>query len=352
MPLVLTWWRQQPDRASRAATLWATAYAVFGLTCALNETSLLPAADALPPAATGWAAVSVGALAALTCAATTRLGPRPALRALLLALCGLTVLGAFGLLMDVITLMFGQGVDSPAAATHHALSATGALLLTAAARPHRPPPTVPLAPATDSAAPRRARLAAVTGTAAFVPYVAMKQIWAFGGTFAGITGDEMLAISRRNGASGLWLTLESHGLDATVLLAALGIFLLWGLVRPWGRLFPRWTLALHGRRVPRWLPLTPTLIGAATLAPYGLFGIGYLSLASTGAVTIRRGDFPSPQDALLVGWIGMVAFAGYGVCLAVAGWSYWSRTRPLPATATGAATPRTGPDSPLPGETA
>ncbi|GAB2604827.1 hypothetical protein GCM10027168_42200 [Streptomyces capparidis] len=52
----------------------------------------------------------------------------------------------------------------------------------------------------------------------------------------------MLAISKRNGASEIWLTPESWGLDATVLLAALGVFLLWGLVRPWGQTFPRWTL--------------------------------------------------------------------------------------------------------------
>ncbi|MBO0913033.1 hypothetical protein J1C73_01485, partial [Streptomyces laculatispora] len=63
----------------------------------------------------------------------------------------------------------------------------------------------------------------------------MKLVWVSGGTFAGVSGDEMLAVSRRNGASGIWLTLESWGLDGTVLLAALGVFLLWGLVRPWGQ---------------------------------------------------------------------------------------------------------------------
>ncbi|TDC97316.1 hypothetical protein E1285_04145 [Actinomadura sp. 7K507] len=155
----------------------------------------------------------------------------------------------------------------------------------------------------------------------------MKLIWASGGTFAGMTGEEMLAISKRNGASGIWLILESWGLDGTALLAALGVFLLWGLVRPWGQVFPRWTLLLRGRRVPRWLPLTPALIGAATLAPYGVVGIGYCALATVGAVSMGRGDFHTAGDALVVGWIGLAAFAVYGAALTVAARSYWLRTR-------------------------
>jgi D-alanyl-D-alanine dipeptidase len=108
------------------------------------------------------------------------------------------------------------------------------------------------------------------------------------------------------------------------------VFLLFGLVRPWGQVFPRWTLALRGRRVPRWLPLTPALIGAATLAPYGLIGVCYAVLGTVGVVTVQRGDFPSPADALLVTWIGLAAFAVYGVALLLAARSYWLRTRLKP----------------------
>ncbi|WP_231905015.1 hypothetical protein [Streptantibioticus cattleyicolor] len=165
----------------------------------------------------------------------------------------------------------------------------------------------------SSRAPARVQLAACAGTVAFLPYIAMKQLWAWGGTFAGTSNEEMLASSRRNGASGMWLILESWGLDPTVLLAALGVFL-------------RWTLPLTGRRVPRWLPLTPALIGAAALAPYGVLGTVYCTLATTGVVTMRAGDFHSSQDALSAGWIGMTAFAVYGVALAVAARSYWRRT--------------------------
>ncbi|WP_234392960.1 hypothetical protein [Streptomyces pactum] len=344
-----TWWRQWPLRAGRVSLLWAIAYAGFGLACALTETRVFPSGDALGPSAPGWAVMSVGTSAALTCAAVTRHGARPASRALLWALCALSALGAFGLLMDLITLTFGQGVDSRAAAAHHVLAATGALLLAATARADRRPPVVTYVRPPATAAARSVQLTACAGTVAFVPYVVMKQVWVFGGTFAGTSGAEMLAISERNGASGIWLTLESRGLDATVLLAALGVFLLWGLVRPWGQVFPRWAPFLRGRRVPRRLPLTPALIGAATLAPYGVFGLGYLTLATTGVVTMRRGDFPSPADALLVAWIGMIAFAAYGIALAVAARSYWSRTRPLPAAApTGRLRRAAPPDGPLP----
>lgn len=305
-------------------------YAGFGLVCALNGTHLFHQVGILGPSASGWAVTAVGTLAALTCAAVSRYGLRPALRALLWTVCGLAGLAAFGLLMDVITLMFGQGVDSWACAANHALAAAGALLLAVTARSDRPLLVAAAVPA-RSAAPRLVQFAACAGTVAFLPYAAMKQIWAFGGTFAGISGAEMRAISKRNGASGIWLTLESWGLDATMLLAALGVFLLWGLVRPWGQVFPRWTPFLHGRRVPRRLPLAPALIGAATLAPYGVFGLGYATLATMDVVTIRSGDFHSPQDALLVTWIGMAAFAVYGCALTVAARSYWVRTRHLPA---------------------
>ncbi|UNO44040.1 hypothetical protein KGS77_19260 [Streptomyces sp. MST-110588] len=157
----------------------------------------------------------------------------------------------------------------------------------------------------------------------------MKTIWALGGTFAGVSGTHMRAAYERNGASGLWLTLESWGLDATALLAALGVFLLFGLVRPWGQVFPRWTPFLGGKPVPRWLPLAPALVGSATLAPYGVLGTGYTALASAGVVAVRPGDFPSIPDFLLVCWTGVGAFAVYGGALLLAVRSYWLRTRPV-----------------------
>ncbi|MFE1949858.1 hypothetical protein ACFW9D_05250 [Streptomyces sp. NPDC059524] len=319
-------WQRWPRWVARATTMWAVLYTGFGLTCTLSGTSLLHHGGEAAAPALGWAIVALGALAASVSGAVVRYGLRPVLRLLLWVVCGLAGVTAFSLLMDVITLMVGQGVDSGAAAANKALAATGAILLAATARSDRLP--VGTAVRAPAAAPRFVQRAAWAGTLAFVPYAGMKLVWAFGGTFAGVTGEEMLATSERNGASGMFLTLESWGLDPTALLALLGVFLLWGLARPWGQVFPRWTLFLRGRRVPRWLPLAPALLGAATLAPYGAVGIGYLTLATTGVVTMRRGDFHSTQDALLVAWIGITAFAVYGTALAVAARSYWLRTRP------------------------
>ncbi|KAA2265842.1 hypothetical protein F0L68_04045 [Solihabitans fulvus] len=150
----------------------------------------------------------------------------------------------------------------------------------------------------------------------------MKTTWALGGTFAGLTHADLVA-----GASASWAALESFGVDPTALLAALGVFLLLGLVRPWGQVFPRWTVWLAGRRVPRWLPLAPALVGAATLAPYGVFGVGLVVLESVGVVPVERGQFRSVADALVVSWCGLGAFCCFGVALAVAAWSYLVRTR-------------------------
>ncbi|MFI1645780.1 hypothetical protein ACH4XT_02385 [Streptomyces avidinii] len=319
-------WKRWPRWVAWATMLWAVLYAGFGLACALSGTSLLHHGGGSWASGLGWVVMAVGMLVTLVSGAVVRYGLRPALRVLLWVACGLAGITAFSLLMDVITLMVGQGVDSRASTANKALAAVGTVLLAATARSDRR--SAGTAVRAPSAAPQLAQLAAWAGTLAFVPYAAMKLVWASGGTFAGITGEEMLAVSERNGASGIFLTLESWGLDPTVLLAVLGVFLLWGLVRPWGQVFPRWTLLLRGRRVPRWLPLAPALLGAATLAPYGVVGGGYLALATVGVVTMRRGDFHSSGDALLVGWIGVVAFAVYGIALTIAARSYSLRTRP------------------------
>ncbi|MGW2249585.1 hypothetical protein ACWCXH_05235 [Kitasatospora sp. NPDC001660] len=296
---------------------WGIAYAAYGTGCALGGTPLFGASWL------GWVVAGVGAAAVPAGVAAARGGPGPGLRAVLWALAVPTAAAAWGLLMDLLQLLTGEGVDSGPGAVHRTLSAVGAVLLAAAARVRSSGATREAAP---SEAPAAVQLAAWAGTLAFVPYVVMKLNWSFGGSFAGIDGAGMRAVNERNGASGLWLTLEDWGLDATALMALLGVFLLWGLVRPWGQVFPRWTLALRGRRVPRWLPLTPALIGSGTLAPYGLIGLGYLTLCTAGVTTIRAGDEPTPDDALMVGWVGMSGFAVYGVTLAVAARSYWRRT--------------------------
>ncbi|GAT70471.1 regulatory protein LuxR [Planomonospora sphaerica] len=337
-------WRRRSSWAGYAVLGWAVAYGGFGLASALAGTAVFYRADEPLPVGLNWIIVAVTASAAVvTLAAVRPWGRRvhrPVIPVLLAVLCVLTGAAAFGLLMDVVTLVFTQSVDNWTATANRALAAIGVMLLIAVTRAYRSSgacarcgavhasPTARTRPE-PAPAPPRVRMLAYAGAAAFLPYAAVKTTWALGGTFAGVSGAQALVTMERNGASGVMLTLERWGIDATALLAALGVFLIFGLVRPWGQTFPRWTLVLRGRRVPRWLPLAPALIGAATLAPYGAVGLVYAALGTFGAVTVPRGDFPTPGDALLVTWIGLGAFAVYGIALAAAAWSYLRRTRPV-----------------------
>ncbi|MFJ5547983.1 hypothetical protein [Streptomyces sp. NPDC093225] len=317
-----------PFAAARAVVVWAAAYAGLGLGCAVTDTPAFRLGPHAGPVWLGWAAAGFGGLVAVAGATVLRYGARPWLRWSLWGLCAAAGAAAFGLLMDLVAVLSGAAPDGWASAGQHAWAAVGALVLAGAARGGRGPERAAPGGAEVGAPPRRVRVAAWGGTAAFLPYAAMKTVWAVGGTFGGITGAQLVAEEERNGASGLWLTLASWGIDFTALLAGLGVFLLWGLVRPWGLVFPRWVPVLRGRRVPRSLPLVPAVVGAATLAPYGVLGVGYLGLASAGVVTLRRGDMPSAEDALLVSWVGIGAFAVYGVALVVAARWYAVRTRP------------------------
>ncbi|MEU8380574.1 hypothetical protein [Streptosporangium sp. NPDC048865] len=339
-------WPRRSSWTGYAAFGWATVYGGFGLVSALTGTAVFHRAAEPLPVGLNWAVVAVAVLAATAALAAVRPWgrriPRQVVPVALAGLCVLSGAAAFGLLMDVMTLAFNQTVDSWTATANRALAAAGVVLLIATARVHRSSAygTCPRCGAAHTSstvrsrpepmtAPRRVRVLAYAGTVAFLPYAAMKTTWALGGTFAGVSGAQALVLAERNGASGVWLTLARWGIDATALLAALGVFLLLGLVRPWGQVFPRWTLVLRGRRVPRWLPLTPALIGAATLAPYGVAGVVYAVLGTAGVVTVSRGDFPTAGDALLVTWFGLGAFAVYGVALGAAAWSYLRRTRPV-----------------------
>ncbi|MFI5919973.1 hypothetical protein ACIA8M_15685 [Streptomyces anulatus] len=145
----------------RATAVWAVAYAGFGLVCVLWGTPLFHMGGAPASPALSWAVVGVGMLAAAASGAVTRYGRLPAVRVLLRVACVLAGCAAFGLLMDVITLMFGQGVDSVPVAANHALAAVGCLLLATTARapqPSRPlHRALPLPPDRCNSSPVRAR---------------------------------------------------------------------------------------------------------------------------------------------------------------------------------------------------
>lgn len=320
----------RPRRVAYAAVVAVVAYGVFGLVTAVTGRAIFYRAADAGPVWLNWIVVVVAAFATTAALAVVwrwRI-PRAVVLTALVGCCVALGMAAFGLVMELIVLAVGEAPDSWTATVNQALAAAAVVLLARTTGLYRSAGvTVVRRVEEPTSAPRSVRITAYLGAAAFLPYATMKTIWALGGTFAGSSGAEMVAISRRNGASGIWLTLESWGLDVTALLAVLGVFLLFGLVRPWGQVFPRWTLWLRGRRVPRWLPLIPALLGAATLAPYGVLGVGYAALGSAGLVHVSRGDFHTPGDALLVTWFGLSAFASYGVALTVATWSYLRRTQ-------------------------
>jgi D-alanyl-D-alanine dipeptidase len=292
---------------------WAVVFAVFGVAClAIGE----PIFDlAGHQAAAGWNSLLV--LTGIVAAATSvRQRPGRIGRALPWVGFALAAVSAFGVLMDVVSLAFGQGVDSTAGAVHHVLGLVGLLLLASTVSGQQAAGPKPCRPRGSRAAPTGVRRTAYLGVAAWTPYVLMKQTWVWGGTFAGLSGAQMLTISERNGASDLWLALESVGLDATVLMAALGAGLILALV------------SARGQRVPRWLLLGPALVGVGTLVPYGIAGLAYVAAGAVGVVSFPKGDFPSTGDAFLVSWIGLGSFFAYGAALAVVAASYWRRTNP------------------------
>lgn len=148
------------------------------------------------------------------------------------------------------------------------------------------------------AASPRVRGIAYAGAGAFLPYLVLHALGA-----AGTVGIEP------DGFRPTW-----QAVAAGVLGVGLAVFLLLGLVRPWGMVFPRWTLWLAGRRVPRFLPLTPVWLVAPTLALYGTGSLIYAFFTEYGVVSL--------------GGAASIAFGGYGWALGIAAVSYQIRTRP------------------------
>ncbi|WP_433061227.1 hypothetical protein [Dactylosporangium sp. CS-033363] len=284
---------------SRGAAAVALVYAVvLGALAAAGVTTFVDVPYAAWPAA---AVLLVGAAAAFR-----------AVVPLLWAVAGLALAGSCWVLLSLVELALTGAVTnrdgSPgwvAFAERLGLVAVSALF-TASAIAHRRRVHVHAAGVTCAfehpephTAPPLVRRIADAGCAAFLPYFVLHFLGA-----AGVPG------------------IEPHGFRppwAAVLAGAAGIglacFLLLGLVRPWGMVFPRWTVWLAGRRVPRFLPLAPVWLIAPTLALYGTGSFFY-------------GLF-SKYGVLGLGGAASIAFAGYGWALAIAAVSYQQRTRPI-----------------------
>ncbi|MEU5564933.1 hypothetical protein [Micromonospora musae] len=109
-------------------------------------------------------------------------------------------------------------------------------------------------------------------------------------------------------------------LGVLCILAALGGVLALGLISDWGLTFPRWIPLLRGRRVPPWLPLTPTVLGSALMIGYSL---------TLPTQLLEQLDKAGPQDIFTTSGVlvGLPLLVAWEIALPVAGWSYYRRTR-------------------------
>ncbi len=204
-----------------------------------------------------------------------------------------------------------------------ALVAAGALLVATLARRGtggvRPP---------AHAAPVRIRRIAYAGCVAWLPYGGVHLLCAFG--VPGLEPDGYR---------------PSYSMAAALCAGlALAVFLLLGLVRPWGMAFPRWAIPVAGRRVPRFLPIVPVWLIAPTFVLYGLGAAVYVGLVMGGMVQWHgRSGFAVVR---YIGFAQPISFAGYGLALTICAVSYQLRTRLRSDTHS----PKPGPDSPEPDE--
>ncbi|HEY6740577.1 MAG TPA: hypothetical protein VI076_17175 [Actinopolymorphaceae bacterium] len=99
-----------------------------------------------------------------------------------------------------------------------------------------------------------------------------------------------------------------------------GTLLPLALVHDWGQVWPRWTLWLAGKRVPRWLVLGPAFLVSGSLVAY--FGTGFAQVLFGGA-----GGGPGDETGFL--FAAIVCYLVWGIALGVAAMSYFRRTRPI-----------------------
>jgi hypothetical protein len=245
----------------------------------------------------------------------------------LVSTAALSLAGSCFVLLDLIQLVLTGTVNDrhghsawPAFTERLALVAAGALLAASATSwRRRTRGTCPrcgrshaaglvrATPPPPSPAPERVRRLAYAGCLAFVPYLLLHGLHA-----AGLVHRYDALYSDKGIIPGPRLLAFAF---LTVVLVGPAVFLLMGLVRPWGLVFPRWCLGLAGRRVPRFLPVVPAWIVAPTLAMYGVGSIGYALVEGYSLIGL--------------GGAASLAFGTYGCALATAAVSYQHRTRPV-----------------------
>lgn len=360
------WSRRWPAWAPYAAAVWGVSFAAVQVAWALSGATVpwSPHAAYAPSVQLALAALAV--VAAAACLATTRTlagRGRAAVAAALILTVPVFALGMASLPAYFVTLASFSGVESATGLAHDLLSGVGAALLVLVAlsyrrrlrgrcprcgQDHSGAFDGPLAHPGPSRAPRRTRVLVHLLMCGILPWAGVKVIWTLGGDALGVTARAWREANA--GESRFAKALASVGIDVTVLAALAAVFLLLGLLHPWGQVFPRWTLFLSGRRVPRLLPLLPAWSSSVGLSAYGVFLLGYASLSATGAVPEPKpsGAFTTASGIAWMVAFGGLAFAGLGFGLIAAARSYSARTLPICAGAGAGGGP--GPGRPgLPG---
>ncbi|WP_344638848.1 hypothetical protein [Kitasatospora cystarginea] len=291
-------------------------------------------------------------LAGGACLASTRTLAKPgrvAVATALIVALPVFVVGTNGLPIYFVAITTLSGIESATGLTQVLLNTAGAafLLLVGLSyrrrlrgdcprcgRPHAGAADGPLAHPAASRAPRRTRVAVYLLMCGLLPWAGAKTIWTLGGNALGVAGDDWKRTTIV-GASGPSKATASAGIDVTVLAAMVGIFLLLGLLYVWGQVFPRWTLFLSGRRVPRLLPLIPAWLTGIPLTMYGAALIVMAPLMATGVLPKIKPDPPFTTSSGITWFVefGGLAFAGLGIGLVVAARSYAARTHPVCASA-------------------
>ncbi|MCA6095483.1 hypothetical protein LE181_25360 [Streptomyces sp. SCA3-4] len=295
-------------------------------------------------------------LAAAACLATTRtLAPRARV-AVGVSLATALPVFAFGMASlpaYFVTLASFSGVDSVTGLTGVLLNTAGAALLVLVGlsyrrrlrgrcprcgHEHTGGHDGPLVHPRASVASKRTRVTVYLLMCGLLPWAGVKTVWTLGGDALGVTAEAWRESNK--GESEVARALSTVGIDVTVLAAMAGIFLLLGLMYPWGQVFPRWTLFLSGRRVPRLLPLLPAWLTAFGLSLYGVLLLIFAPLSAAGVLPRMKptGGFTTSSGITWMVEFGGLAFGGLGFGLLVAARSYAARTRPICA----------GADAPVP----
>ncbi|WP_369776655.1 hypothetical protein [Streptomyces sp. R33] len=341
------------------AAVWSVLYAAVEVTWAVTGTTVLWKEHSAYAPGVQFFLAALALLAGGACLASTRtlakLGRVVVATALIVAL-PVFVVAMAGLPIHFVAIATLSGVESATGLAQVLLNTAGAALLflvglsyrrrlrgdcPRCGQPHAGAADGPLAHPAASRAPRRTRVAVYLLMGGLLPWAGAKTIWTLGGNALGVEGDDWQRTTSA-GASGPSKATASAGIDVTVLAAMVGVFLLLGLLYAWGQVFPRWTLVLSGRRVPRLLPLIPAWLTGIPLAMYGAVLIVMAPLMAVGVLPKIK---PSPPFTTSSGitWMvefGGLGFAGLGLGLVVAARSYAARTHPVCASATAAERPK------------